>query len=129
MSKSYVLPKGTYVVGDPAILIKKSPEGNDFIEALWAIFYEDHNQFHEINLDGVKLYITRTKGGDGRFNGIGTDTGTIMIMNTLFLEDDSRFRDDLTVNFIKVLTFDKEETVTVDHFDIYFESGFTVITE
>jgi hypothetical protein len=129
MSKSYILPKGTYVIGDPAILIKKNPEGEAFIEVLWAIFYEDHNQFQKITIDGIEFYITRTKGGDGRFNGIGTDTGTIMIINTLYLEDDSRFRDDLNINFIKILTFEKDEKVSVDNFDIYFESGFTVITE
>jgi hypothetical protein len=129
VSKSYLLPRGTYVIGDPAILIKKTPEGDALITRLWDIFYEDHNQFHEIKIDNITLYLTRTKGGDGRFNGIGTDTGTIMIINQLYIEEDTRFRDDLNIQFIKVMTFEHDEKVTVDHFDIYFESGFTIITE
>ncbi|MDX9691009.1 MAG: hypothetical protein RBT45_01050 [Acholeplasmataceae bacterium] len=130
MSKTtYTLTKGTYFFGDPAILIKKTVEGDQFITRLWDLFYIDHNQFQHLTIDSISFYMTRTKGGDGRFNGVGTDTGTFIIIDISQIENDPRFIINKNVDFVKYITVEHEEKVTVDNFDIYFESGLTVITE
>ena len=128
MSNSYILSKGTYFIGDPAMIIKKTIEGDQFIKILWDLFYKDMNSFQNITIDSVSLFITRTSEGDGLFKDVGTDTGTICIIKLEDIKNDSRFNANAILNgchYLEVLT---EDRVTVSNFNIKFDSGYEVIT-
>ncbi len=128
MSKSYVLSAGTYFIGDPAMLIKKTLDGDQFIKTLWDLFYKDMNQFHQFNIDGVTMLMTRTAEGDGLFGDVGTDTGTICILKLEDIKDDIRFNTSQVLNGCHYLSITQEDRVTVTHFNIQFDSGYQVIT-
>lgn len=128
MCKSYFVKKGQYFIGDPAIVVRKNNEGDAFIQKLWDEFYKNPHEFREIELDGIFFYMTRTEGGDGRYSGIGTDTGTFWIIEISQLKDDLRFHIDLNPSFAKIMDLNEGEEIKVCHFNIYFENGFEVIT-
>jgi hypothetical protein len=128
MSNSYILTAGTYFIGDPAMIIKKTVEGDQFITTLWDLFYKDMNQFQKITIDRVTLLITRTAEGDGLFGDVGTDTGTICIMKLEDIKNDNRFNSNAILRGCHYLNVVKEEQVTVTHFNITFDSGYQVIT-
>ena len=106
----YLLSKGKYYVGDPAYLIKKNNEGSVFIEKLWDLFYKDMNKFHELVIENIKFYATRTEGGDGYFNGIGTDTGVFIIIDLDQVKGNSAFKESIVENGCKIITL-KEDTI------------------
>jgi hypothetical protein len=128
MSKSYLLPKGLYYIGDPGLIINKDKTGDILSNQLYDIFYKDMNAFQKLTIDGIDFYITRTKSGDGMFNDIGTDTGLICIVEVSQLENDSRFIDRTNSKGCHYIDIKEQEKVTVDDFNIYFESGYQVIT-
>jgi hypothetical protein len=128
MRVSYELKKGSYFIGDPAIFIRKNPEGDRFVQKLWDLFYLDMNQFQHFILDGVELYITRTAEGDGYFDGIGTDTGTIMIIRIDDLKNDTRFHSEFPTRGCKMLEVKDRDLVSVESFNIHFESGLYIQT-
>ncbi|MDO9629419.1 MAG: hypothetical protein Q7I99_05900 [Acholeplasmataceae bacterium] len=128
MSSQYLLSPGSYFIGDPAILIKKTPEGDRFISTLWDLFYRDMNLFQKLTIDNITVYITRTAEGDGMFNDIGTDTGTISIIKLNDIKNDSRFRANDILKGCHYLEITSEEKVTVTDFNMYFDNGYQVIT-
>jgi len=128
MSKTYTLKPGLYAIGDPAMLIKKNEKGDLFIKTLWDIFYKKPNEFQEIIIDEITFYITRTLGGDGIFSGIGTDTGTIMIIRTDSLQGDERFKFNYHQTYVKYIQIKDYEWVTVENFHIHFKNGFSILT-
>jgi hypothetical protein len=72
--------------------------------------------------------MTRTLGGDGRFGDIGTDTGTIIIVDTQQLTKDFRFQVNFEQEFVHFLEVKDQEKVTCKQFSLYFESGYQIIT-
>jgi len=120
---SYKLKAGTYLVGDPALIFKKDEAGTKLTQELWNIFYQDANQFQHLTLDGITIYITRTAEGDGYYQGVGTDTGTIMIIDVEEHMHDQRLN--LTLHRRGMLTLELPEDgfVEVDHFNICFSNG------
>ncbi len=128
MNVSYELSQGHYFIGDPAIFIRKNPEGDLFVQKLWDLFYLDMNKFQHLLIDGVSFYITRTAEGDGYFDGIGTDTGTIMIIRIDDLADDQRFHHEFPTRGCKILEVKDRDLVSVESFNIHFESGLSIRT-
>ena len=115
---TYTLSKGTYFIGDPAYIIRKTDKGDQFIKKLWDLFYEDMNKFHKIELDGVLLYLMRTEGGDGIFDGVGTDTGVFMIVEISQLNDEDIFKQSIEPRGCKIITLNEEKTVEVINFNL-----------
>jgi hypothetical protein len=128
MFKSYELNKGSYYIGDPGLIIKKSIEGTKFSEKLYEIFYQNMNLFQEITIDQHTFYLTRTYEGDGYYDGVGTDTGLITIVEITSLKNDDRFNIRLTQSGVKFLEVKTKDVVEVRNFNIYFESGLKIIT-
>ncbi|MGE4321286.1 MAG: hypothetical protein AB7E61_07550 [Acholeplasmataceae bacterium] len=126
MRTTYELKKGSYFVGDPALITIKSDEGEAFLQSLWKEFYKNPNQFQLLQIKGVKFLVSRTEGGDGIFNGIGTDTGVIMILPTKYLGK-KIFKKEITNAHYKILSYDHQTKVSVENFNIYFED-FEIIT-
>ncbi len=129
MSVHYELKKGTYFIGDPAIFIRKNLEGDRFVTQLWEVFYQDMNHFHHLVLEGVELYITRTAEGDGYFDGIGTDTGTIMIIRIDELNQDHRFMNHFPERGCHLLEVKEKDGIRVESFNLYFDSGLSIRTQ
>jgi len=125
---SYKLKAGTYLVGDPAVIFKKDERGTQLITTLWEIFYLNSNQFQHLNLDGINFYITRTAEGDGYYQGVGTDTGVIMIIHVEDHEHDDRLNLTLDRRGMLTLTLPDQSVVEVDHFNIQFSSGHRIRT-
>lgn len=125
---SYHLKQGTYLVGDPALIVKKDEEGTHLIQHIWALFYQDSNAFQHLNLEGVSFYLTRTAEGDGYYQGVGTDTGTIMIIHVEDHMHDQRLN--LTRHRRGMLTLELPENswVSVNHFNLRFSSGHYIRT-
>ncbi len=128
MRTTYKLKKGSYFIGDPATIVIKNDDGEEFLKKLWDTFYKDHNAFQKLKIKGAKFLITRTEGGDGIFNGIGTDTGVIMIADIDELKDKRLFKDLNDLRNVKILSYDHDTSVSVKNFNIYFED-FVVETE
>ncbi len=129
MKQSYKLKKGSYIICDPAVLIKKNDDGEEFLQKLWKIFYKHPNEFQHLKIKGVKFLISRTEGGDGVFNGLGTDTGVFMILDVKEIEDHDLFNSmEHIIKHAKKLSYDHDTEVYVENFNIYFE-GFEIITE
>lgn len=125
---TYTLKKGTYLLGDPAVIIKKTEEGNQFIQKLWSLFYQDAQFFQHLNFDGVDFYITRTAEGDGFYQSVGTDTGTLMLIQTEDHQQDERLNLTLHRRGLLTVEINDDETVAVDRFNIYFSQGITILT-
>lgn len=124
----YHLKEGNYFVGDPGYLIKKTPEGEKFIEELWDSFYTDMDCFHKLSIDNIIIYVTRTAEGDGAFGDVATDTGVIGIIDINQVLKDDRFHvrpDGRGCHYVLV---DDDDEVEVDNFNIKFKSGYEVIT-
>lgn len=124
----YRLKPGIYVICDPGFFIKKNNKGNRLIQKIIKRFYKDANHFHHMKIDGIEMYVFRSEGGDGIFDGVGTDTGLIAIVETNQLKDDERFRQDYSTG--KIIRFKAESFVTarVDHFDLILSNGISVHT-
>ncbi len=127
MRMTYELKKGSYYVGDPATIVLKNKHGEAFLEELWKKFYKSPNEFQQLKIKGCQFLVTRTEGGDGIFNGVGTDTGVIMISDLKELENEDMFRQVDGKRNTKVLTYDHDTSVSVENFNIYFED-FTIET-
>jgi hypothetical protein len=128
MSVRYELKKGTYFIGDPAIFIRKNQNGEQFVKKLWDLFYLDMNLFQHLEIDGIEFYITRTAEGDGYFDGIGTDTGTIMIIRIDDLSQDERFHHQYPSRGCKLIEVIDKDGVMVESFNIYFDNGLSIRT-
>jgi hypothetical protein len=112
----HILSKGTYYVGDPAYLIKKNNEGDTFINKIWDLFYQDMNMFHLMHIDDIKFYVFRTEGGDGFFDGVGTDTGVIMIIDLAQTKDHIAFKQDIEERGCKIITLNEDtEAEVISH--------------
>lgn len=127
MKKTFKLEKGSYYVGDPARVVIKNDDGEDFLQKLWKIFYKNPHEFQKLKIKGCKFLITRTEGGDGVFNGIGTDTGVFIICDLKYLKNRKLFKQIDGSRNTKILTYDHDTEVSVENFNIYFED-FSIIT-
>ncbi len=123
----YTLNPGTYAIGDPAIFVKKTKEGDAWLTLLWATFYKDMNSFQHLDLNGVSFYITRTAEGDYYYRGIGTDTGTLMVIKIDGFNDE-RFRFTKEQHGVKYFDTEVDVSVCVDRFNLHFSNGIDVIT-
>ncbi len=123
------LKKGHYVISDPAYMILKNQEGDQLFQHLINLFYKDANTFHHFIIDQLDIYMFRTLGGDGIFNGVGTDSGLIMIIETNQLKGDLRFRQEYSRG--KIIQFDSERPVIacVEQFDLTLSNGIFIHTE
>ena len=126
---SYTLKPGAYIICDPAYIISKNKEGFAFSEKIRIMFFKEMNKFHHFEIDGITLYMFRSLGGDGVFDGVGTDTGTIIIIETSQLKDDIRFKSSFNKGNIK--TFETEEPIIacVENFDLTLSNGISIHTE
>ena len=123
----YSLSPGTYAIGDPAMFVKKTKEGDLWLKVLWDTFYRDMNRFQQLDIDGISFYITRTAEGDYYYQGIGTDTGTLMVIRINELTDE-RFRFSKESHGVKYFDCEHEVTVCVDRFNLHFSNDIHVIT-
>ncbi|RJX25856.1 MAG: hypothetical protein C4537_03855 [Acholeplasma sp.] len=123
----YSLNPGTYAIGDPAMFVKKTKEGDLWLKVLWDTFYRDMNRFQQLQIDGISFYITRTAEGDYYYQGIGTDTGTLMVIRINDVLDE-RFRFSNEQHGVKYFDCDHEVTVCVDRFNLHFSNDIHVIT-
>ena len=82
------MPAGAYYVGDPCLIIKGTP-GYHWIEKLWSLFYKLDQRAALLEVDGVKIFIGQTYGGDRIYDGITVDTGTIAVIPVGNLSGDS----------------------------------------
>ena len=128
MKKEHILPKGTYFIGDPAMIFKKTKAGDDLIQALWKEFYKDMNSFQRLVMDNVVIYLTRTAEGDGFYGTVGTDTGTIGIIELNQIKHDERFKSEERLRGCYYIEVVDTEKVWVEAFNIYFQSGYSIIT-
>ena len=125
---TYTLSKGTYYIGDPAFIIRKTKKGDQLIKKLWEIFYKDMNKFHQILLDGVLLYLMRTEGGDGIFDGVGTDTGVIMVLEMSQLKDEEIFKQNIEPRGCKIITIDEDKTIEAINFNLEIQGVLRIET-
>lgn len=126
---TYTLKSGTYLVGDPALIFKKNESGTKVTRKLWDTFYQDMNAFQHLDIEGIDLFITRTAEGDGFYQGVGTDTGTIMIIRIDAYLEDERLNVITHRSGMLTLAIHEGETITVDRFNIYFSNGVQIITQ
>lgn len=117
---SFQLKPSTYLIGDPGLIFKKI-EGRTLTDHLWKKFYQNPKKFHEMNIDGITFYITKTKEGDGYFEGVGTDSGTIMIIDLNAYQHDPRIQMLSDRKGILTLDITKEVTVMVDNHILMFK--------
>lgn len=125
----YTLTKGHYVICDPAYMMLKNKEGDQFNQKVINQFFKEMNKFHHFIIDGITFYMFRSLGGDGIFDGVGTDTGTIIIIETTQLKDDIRFRQDYSRGAIIHFDVDEPVIATVDNFDLSISNGIKIHTE
>ena len=125
----HMLTKGRYYVGDPALIISKTKQGSMFIEKLWDLFYKDMNKFHHLTIDNIEVYAMRTEGGDGYFDGIGTDTGVIIIMEMSQLEHHDFFDKDLKEQGCKFVTLETDTEAEVVNFNLDIKGYLKVETQ
>ncbi len=114
----YLLTKGTYYIGDPAYLIRKNEVGDKFITKLWDLFYQDMNKFHKLNIDDIHFYAFRSKGGDGVFNGIGTDTGVFIIIKLSQVRAHEGFKQEIKEHGCKIITILEDVEAEVVDFNL-----------
>ncbi len=126
---SHTLKKGHYVICDPAYIVKKNNEGQAYFNKLIDAFYRDANKFHHLTFDDVELYVCRSLGGDGLFDGVATDTGLFVIVETNQLKNDSRFRQSYTNGYIKTFDVETEVDVSYENFDLSISNGIFIHTE
>lgn len=129
MAIRYHLKKGDYIICDPAILVKKTKDGDAWVKKLWDVFYQDMNHFHELFIEGVHLYITRTAEGDGFFGEIGTDTGTLAVFDIETIKNDQRFHHAYDRRGAKIFQADDTFFVEVENYNIYLSNGYKVLTQ
>ena len=125
----HILIPGKYVICDPAFLIRKTEEGDQLSQQIIQLFYQDMNQFHLFTIDGVDFHMFRSEGGDGIFNGVGTDTGTFVIVNIGQLHNEKLFRSDFSQGKIIVFETDQAIVATFKPFDLYLSNGIHIHTE
>ncbi len=123
------LKEGSYIICDPAYIIKKNKDGDRFHQKLITLFYKDMNTFHIFDLDGIIVYMFRSLGGDGIFDGVATDTGTFVIIDTHQLINDHRFRQSYDHGKIIKFTAKKPVLATYNNFDLSLSNGIFIHTE
>lgn len=122
------MPAGTYYIGDPCIIIKGNP-GYLWIEKLWALFYRLNRKAAVLEIDGVKLFIGRTYGGDGVYNGIAVDTGTIAVIRVNSIKNDERFNfGNLDIRGTKFITAKSPFTIAYENGNFQIGNFFTIDT-
>jgi len=122
----YTLKPGLYYIGDPSRLFKKNEKGTETLEKIYDEFYKKPTEFQKIQIGMLTFYLTSTL-GDGIFNGIGTDTGLIMITNTDDLTDIDTFNQHIPEVGCKYIQVLEGLDVMVDNYNIYFSNGFNII--
>ncbi len=124
----YRLTKGHYIICDPGYVIMKNKEGDHLIQKLIKQFYKNMNKFHRFKFQGVVIYVFRSEGGDGIFDGVGTDSGLIAIIETDQLKGDIRFKQDYSKG--KIIAFEVNEPIIaqVEHFDLKLSNGIRIHT-
>lgn len=105
---------GTYYIGDPSYIIRGN-DGYYWIEKLWNLFYKTNSKNAFLEIDNVPLFIGSTYGGDGVYDGIYVDSGTICVMQIDHLHDDPRFNfRDMNIKGTRFMTFSEEFFVLYD---------------
>jgi hypothetical protein len=128
MDKFYLLSIGKYFIGDPSLVIQKKGVAIKFINRLWDLVYVDKQTFKKIEIEGIKIYILKIKSGDGVYDGIGTDSGVISIIDIKDMKDSSLFHIPQVEKGFKWLTLDKETKVEEINGILNFDHGFQVNT-
>lgn len=122
------MPAGAYYVGDPCLIIKGTP-GYHWIEKLWSLFYKLDQRAALLEVDGVKIFIGQTYGGDGIYDGITVDTGTIAVIPVDNLSGDERFNfDNFAIRGTKFFTAPESFVITYDKGDFQIGGHLTVKT-
>lgn len=126
--KSYTLKSGKYFIGDISRLIHTNKKGTQFIESIWDELYDSNEMFLKISRKNNIFYLMRTNEGDGIYNGIGTDTGVIGVVDISGLKDSSIFT--IPTNEAGYLIMDVIDSIEVLYKNggLYFSNGFVIET-
>lgn len=126
--KSYILTSGKYFIGDISRLININKKGTKFIESIWDELYDSNEMFLKISRKNMTFYLMKTREGDGIYNGIGTDTGVIGVVDTNKLKDTSIFN--IPTNEAGYMIIEVIESIELLYNDggLYFSNGFVVET-
>lgn len=128
MSNQYVLNPGKYFLGDPSIVIQKKGVAIKFINQLWDKVFEDDIRFKKIIVDDIAIYLMKSIAGDGMFEGIGTDSGVICIIDFNHMQDELLFRIPTIEKGFKWLIFDTEVSVFEENGILKFQTGLEINT-
>lgn len=126
--KSYTLKSGKYFIGDISRLIHTNKKGTQLIESIWDELYDSNEMFLKISRKNNIFYLMRTNEGDGIYNGIGTDTGVIGVVDINGLKDSSIFT--IPTNEAGYLIMDVIDSIEVLYKNggLYFSNGFVIET-
>ena len=110
------LPPGIYYIGDLGY-VTKGEAGYQWIEKVWQAFYADKTPAKLLTIDQVLLFLGRTQGGDGIFDGFYCDTGTLVVLaiDTL-LEDERFYFNNMVMKGAKFVTF-------LEPFQVSYQDG------
>ncbi|MDD2259816.1 MAG: hypothetical protein PHU13_01540 [Acholeplasmataceae bacterium] len=122
----YTLRPGTYYIGDPGRLFKKNQKATPILESIYDEFYKEPDKFQKIQVGMLTFYLTSTL-GDGIYNGVGTDTGLIVITNIDDLTDTDTFNTNLPEVGCKYIQVLEGLDVMVHNYNIYFSNGYEII--
>jgi len=128
MGNLYHLNPGIYFLGDPALVMQKKGKAIEFANLLWDLVYADKIRFKEMKINGITLYVMKTKQGDGTFDGIGTDSGVIILMHRDSLSDPEYFKIPSLEKGFKWLNLDKLSFVKEEEGLLVFENGLKIDT-
>lgn len=125
----YILKPSEYVICDPAFILLKTKEGDAIYQQLIKLFYKAPNSFQHLVIEDISFYMFRNEGGDGIFDGIGTDSGTFVIVDIAQIKSDSRFRQDFTRGKIKTFKNNDDVMASFEPFDLNISNGIHIHTE
>ncbi len=128
MGKRYALPRGTYYLGDPAILIRKKDAGMDFSEAMWEKVYQDESVFKQVEVSGIVLYVLKAKHGDGIYDGLPTDSGAFILIDRAELGNLDIFKPRTEEKGFKWITLDSDGWVMEEDGICVFSFGYRLNT-
>lgn len=89
MKDKYFINKGTYLLVDPGLIVNKyHKKGNLFLEKLWHKFYKNPKKLKALKISRIKFLIWKTPEEDGVYQGVMTQTQTLILLDITYLERD-----------------------------------------
>lgn len=119
--KEYV-KKGTYLLADPGLIVNKyHNKGNQFLDELWAKFYHHPKRLQSLKIKRIKFLIWKTPDDDGIYDGVATQSQTLMLLNRKYLDRDI-FTKKYNQKFIKTIEILEDCYIINVHDDLMIES-------